>query len=165
MLGPWLCSLHHPPPHPTSRSSDARPEAGHAGGPPEEGRKAGIRPLQVLPRLLDGRVLPSRPKGRSKDLRVFYLTGFALMVPRVLYFSSGPLESCPKTAPGPPSPPPRCPSASSPACWGHSADNQALAIPDLSSSYFSGCPPREGGRWGGKERGRGYSQGQLRLCL
>lgn len=57
--------------------------------------------------------------------------------------------------------------ASSRAYWGTLQKTQTLAIPGLSSSHFSGCPPREGERdkEGGKERGRGYSQGQLQLCL
>lgn len=87
MLGPWPCSLRTPT---TTTRSSVR---GDSRGWPRwrtsrGGTKDRDQTLQVLPRLPGGRFLPTRPS----ELRVFCRTGFAL-VPRLLYFSSGP--QCP----------------------------------------------------------------------
>lgn len=165
MLGPWPCSLRTPPPtHTPVAQCEATPEAGHAGGPHEEGRKAGIRPSRFS---LDCRVegfcplaLRSCVFSVELDLLLSRPDSFTFpLAPSVLSKDGSwtSLVSTPtcslRSRPGSP--------ASSWAYWGTLQKTQALAIPGLSSSHFSGCPPREGG----KERGRGYSQGQLQLCL
>lgn len=153
MLGPWPCSLRTPPPPPVAQC-EVTPEAGHAGGPHEEGRKTGIRPSRLS---LDCRVegfcplaLRSCVFSVELDLLLSRPDSFTFPpAPSVLSKddSRTSLASTPTCSlgsrPGFP--------ASSRAYWGTLQKPQTLAIPGLSSSHFSECPPREGERQGGRE--------------